>query len=86
MIQIIKKTLFIVGFCWTLSVSAQSDKIPISDTDYQNSEVEMADKFREDGKIYVVVAVLSVILGGLITYLVVIDRKTARLEKMVFEK
>ncbi len=72
--------------CWTLNVSAQEDKIPISETDYQNSEIEMADTFRAEGKIYVVVAVISVILAGLMSYLVIIDRKTSRLEKMVFEK
>lgn len=86
MIQIIKKAIFFVGLFWTLNLSAQNDKIPISETDYQNSEIEMADKFRADGKIYVVVAVISVILGGLITYLVMIDRKTARLEKMIYDK
>jgi len=43
--------------------------------------VEMADKMRENGKIYVVVAVLLVIMLGLIIYLVSIDRKVSRLEK-----
>lgn len=44
---------------------------------------EMADKLRQDGKIYVVVAVLVVILVGLLAYLVSIDRKVSRLEKEV---
>lgn len=43
--------------------------------------VEMADTFRQEGKIYVVVAVILVILGGLAAYTVAIDRKVSRLEK-----
>lgn len=43
--------------------------------------VEMADLMRSNGKIYVVVAVLLLILLGLIAYLVVLDRKVSKLEK-----
>lgn len=42
---------------------------------------EMADALRQDGKIYVVVAVIVVILVGVLAYLVSIDRKVSRLEK-----
>lgn len=38
------------------------------------------------GKIFVVVAVLSVILIGMIIYLVVLDRKVRKLEKEVEER
>ncbi len=41
----------------------------------------MADVFRQDGKIYVVVAVMLVILGGVTVYMVGIDRKLNKLEK-----
>ncbi len=44
-------------------------------------EVEMADHLRADGKIYVVVAVVSIILLGLLLYLIRIDNKITRLEK-----
>ena len=44
-------------------------------------KVEMADKFRADGKIYVVLAIILVILGGLFFYLIRIDRKVAKLEE-----
>ena len=47
----------------------------------QAQEVEMADTFRSEGKIYVVVAIVLVVLAGLITYLFIIDRKVGRLEK-----
>lgn len=44
-------------------------------------EVEMADGMRSNGKIYVVVAVLAIILLGLFAFLINIDRKITRLEK-----
>ena len=77
-----KKLLTVFALFITLSLAAQ-DKIQIDEQDYKNSEVEMADQFRADGKIYVVVAVVTVILGGLILYAVSIDRKVSRLEKSV---
>ncbi len=43
--------------------------------------VEMADRFRADGKIFVVVFVLGAILLGLILYVVRLDRKITKLEK-----
>ena len=45
------------------------------------SKVEMADKFRADGKIYVVIAVLVTILLGLFLYVIRLDRKLNKLEK-----
>ena len=52
----------------------------------QAQEVQMADTMRSDGKIYVVVAVLSIILIGLFVYLFSIDRKLTQLEKEVKNK
>ena len=46
-----------------------------------NETVEMADKMRSEGKIYVVIAVILTILTGLILYLVRLDRKISRLEQ-----
>ena len=43
--------------------------------------VEMADIFRADGKIYVVLVVLGIIFGGLTLYLIYLDRKISRLER-----
>ncbi len=43
--------------------------------------VEMADRLRADGKIYVVVAVLVTIFIGIIVYVIRLDRKISRLEK-----
>ena len=47
--------------------------------------VEMADGMRSNGKIYVVVGVLVIILIGLFAYLISIDRKVSRVEKEIEE-
>ncbi|WP_045690037.1 CcmD family protein [Hymenobacter sp. AT01-02] len=47
------------------------------------NEPEMADSLRLNGKIYVVVAVITVVLAGLLFFLVSLDRKLTRLEKEV---
>lgn len=47
----------------------------------QNNKVEMADTFRSNGKIFVVVAVIITIFAGIIFYLIRLDRKLTKLEK-----
>lgn len=47
----------------------------------QENNVDMADIMRENGKIYVVVAVISVILTGFLVALISIDRRVRRMEK-----
>ena len=44
---------------------------------------EMADALRANGKIYVVVLVIVIIISGLLLYLVRLDRKVTRLEREV---
>jgi CcmD family protein len=46
-------------------------------------QVPMADGMRSEGKIYVVVAIIMVILIGLVGYLVQLDRKVAKVEKQL---
>lgn len=41
----------------------------------------MADIMKENGKIYVVIAVMLTILAGLVLYLIRLDRKISKLEK-----
>ena len=43
--------------------------------------VEMADRLRADGKIYVVIVVLLTIFLGIVAYVIRLDRKISRLEK-----
>jgi hypothetical protein len=68
-------TLVSTLFCCllTISVWAQGGE--------DSKKAEMADKFRADGKIYVVIAVLVTILLGLILYVARLDRKINKLEK-----
>ena len=47
----------------------------------QTSPTSMADLMRSEGRIYVVIAVMLTILGGLLLYLVRLDRKISKLEK-----
>jgi CcmD family protein len=47
----------------------------------QDKKTGMADLLRSNGKIYVVVTVVVIILIGLILYLFRLDRKMSKLEK-----
>ena len=48
----------------------------------QNSgTVEMADALRNSGKIYVVVAVISIVFIGIVVYLFSIDKRVKKVEK-----
>lgn len=44
-------------------------------------DVAMADKLREDGKIWVVIGVILILFIGIILYLISLDRKISKLEK-----
>jgi hypothetical protein len=46
-----------------------------------SKSVEMADAFRAEGKIYVVVLGLVIILTGVVLFLIRVDRKLSRLER-----
>ena len=49
-------------------------------------QVEMADLLHQSGKIYVVVAVLSIIFIGIVVYLILLDRKISKLEREIKNK
>ncbi len=53
----------------------------LSFTTYAQDKVEMADSMRNNGKIYVVVAVCMTILIGLFVYVIILDKKISRFEK-----
>lgn len=66
---------FILNFIvFTPFVTAQSE------TDVQ---IEMAEKMRSEGKIYVVVLVVAILFSGLIIYAINTDRKVSKLEKEI---
>lgn len=68
----IRTSLFLLTFLSTF-LSAVSQET--------SRQVDMADTLRNNGKIYVVVAVLLTIFAGIIFYLVRLDKKISRLEK-----
>ena len=47
---------------------------------------EMADVMRSNGKIYVVVGIILIVLIGLISYLFLLDRKITKLENKLSDK
>jgi EamA domain-containing membrane protein RarD len=47
----------------------------------QTGQVEMADVMRSNGKIYVVVTCIVVILAGLLIYLFSLDKRLKKIEK-----
>jgi hypothetical protein len=85
MFRILAMWCFILGAALglqpVLAQPAQTTEVEFSSA--PQPEIEMADTLRQDGKIYVVVAVLLTVLVGLIIYLVSLDRKVSRLEKQL---
>ena len=68
-------------FAWVLTFLA-----PLTLLGQGNSSVQMADTFRQEGKIYVVVLGLVIILTGVILFLIRVDRKIFKLEQRIGKK
>ena len=81
-----KKYLIIFLLFFSLSAIAQDGAYSITEEDYGNTSVEMADTMRSNGKIYVVVAVVMTVFAGLILYTIVLDRKISKIEREVFNE
>jgi len=81
-----KKLLTILSLFLCLSLSAQEDGFRVTAESYSDNNVEMADKMRSNGKIYVVVGVVLIIFIGLIGFTVSIDKKLRRVEREVFKE
>ncbi|HMG88760.1 MAG TPA: hypothetical protein VK589_01835 [Chryseolinea sp.] len=58
----------------------------VSAVAYGQADPEMADVMRSEGKIYVVVGIILIVLTGLVVYLFMLDRKVKRLETLLGEK
>ncbi|MBU2916064.1 CcmD family protein [Reichenbachiella agariperforans] len=80
-----KKLLFVLLFTLSLQATAQDEKYQVTEGDYTNQRVEMADTMRQSGKIYVVVAVVMTIFAGMVIYLVRLDKKVTKLEDELTE-
>ncbi|MER2999103.1 CcmD family protein [Pontibacter populi] len=78
---------FILGaLAGITQVQAQPEQTQVEySSDPAETDIEMADTLRQDGKIWVVVVVLLTVLTGLIIYLVTLDRKVGKLEKQFKE-
>ena len=59
---------FLLIFC-SIALTAQENQLP-----------NMADTFRNDGKIYVVISVISIIFFSIVLFLIYLERKIKRLE------
>ena len=86
--KIIFALLFIVSIPSFSQVNLEKikagEKYEITENDYTNKSVDMADMMRENGKIYVVVGVIVIIFLGLTFYAIRIDRKLSKIEGEVF--
>lgn len=75
----------IIAFALTFVTGFAQEKKQINEEDYTNQQVEMADSFRDEGKIYVVIAIILVILSVLVGYMIKVDNKVSKLEKEIDE-
>ena len=74
-------TLFINNAAIAQTPQSAGDETVMVEANSNVADVEMADQLRRDGKIYIVVGCVLVVLAGVLFYLVSIDRKVGRLEK-----
>jgi uncharacterized transporter YbjL len=49
----------------------------------QATEPQMADTFRAEGKIYVVITVIGMIFAALVIFMVILERKLKKLEDKI---
>jgi CcmD family protein len=71
----IKKNIFLLlGLLSSLFTIAQPDPAA-------SQPVDMADAFYTEGKVYIVVVIVSIVVLGILLYLFLLDRKLARIEK-----
>lgn len=81
--KMLKRILSVAILSIVSHFADSQDKVKITEEDYTNQEVEMADQFRADGKIYVLTAIILIVVGGMLSYLIVIDKKVSKLEKQL---
>jgi CcmD family protein len=77
------KKWFIILFLLISLQSMAQEKIAITEDDYQNSRIEMADVMRSEGKIYVLVGIIGIVFAGILVYVIATDKKVGKLEKLL---
>ena len=68
------KKVFILLFLLSAVFASAQDNI---------SAPQMADAFRDDGKIWVVITVIGIIFISLVIFLLLLERKVNKLEKQI---
>ena len=87
MYKFLKILLFALILSFTnLGSSYAQEKQKITQEDYVNSDIEMADIMRSNGKIYIVVATIIALFSGFTVYLIMIDKKIGKLEEKFAEE
>ncbi|ADR22463.1 hypothetical protein MATR_36910 [Marivirga tractuosa] len=82
-----KKIKYILVFALLMvSLGLSAQKTEIAEEDYSNSQIEMADSMRADGKIYVLVAIIVTLFAGFMIYVIMTERKVKKLEKSLKER
>ncbi|MFD2034284.1 CcmD family protein [Belliella marina] len=80
------KKWFIILFLLVSLQGFAQEKIAITEDDYNNTKIEMADVMRSEGKIYVLVGIIGIVFAGILVYVIATDRKISRLEKLLEEE
>jgi CcmD family protein len=80
------KKWFIILFLLISFQGMAQEKIAITEEDYNNSKIEMADVMRSEGKIYVLVGVIGIVFAGILVYIINTDRKVSSLKKLLKEE
>ena len=74
-----------IALLLTLS-TAQAQKDTTRSDGAPQQKVEMADLMRSEGKIYVVVGIILIVLAVVLVYLFVLDRNVKKLEKQLADR
>ncbi|HOZ88132.1 MAG TPA: hypothetical protein PL029_10250 [Bacteroidia bacterium] len=70
-------SLLALGMFFSLLIKAQTGLVA--------AEPEMADQFRADGKIYIVITVIAMVFVAIVVFLTLIERKITRIENQLNE-
>ncbi len=80
--RIIEKLTFVIAFVCLICVNLYAQGSQTTGVK-KPFDAPMADALRENGKIYVVVVVMGIVLTGVFVYLISLDRKIRKIEEEV---
>ncbi|MDI9356088.1 MAG: hypothetical protein QM536_03565 [Chitinophagaceae bacterium] len=79
-----KKIITILFICIQHQIYAQETQ-QITPHTSENTSIPMADAFRKEGKIYIVITIILIILIGIFLYILTIDKKIKYIEQKLTE-